>query len=252
MGDTGTQGLAGDTGVQGVGVTGAQGSLGDTGAQGRVGPPGRPGFLGAQGLMGLFGATGYTGAQGLMGDTGAQGLMGQTGAQGAQGSVGAQGLDGSATNTGSTGTTGPSGYNADLSYADFYALMPGDNSATIALGADVEFPSDGPALGADILRIGPSSFNLVSVGTYQVLFQVSVNEAGQLVVSLNNLEKTYTVVGRATGTSQIIGLCFVRTLVANTVLTIRNPAGNAAALTLTPFAGGASSVSAHLLITRLS
>jgi hypothetical protein len=130
--------------------------------------------------------------------------------------------------------------------------MPGDNFATVAAGADVEFPSDGPFMGTDVLRLGPSSFNLVSIGTYQVLFQVSIDEPGQLVVTLNTLPQAYTVVGRATGSTQIVGICLIKTLAENSSLTIRNPAGNPAALTITPSAGGASSVSAHLVIVRLS
>ena len=130
--------------------------------------------------------------------------------------------------------------------------MPGDNSATVAVGADVEFPSDGPFLGADIARTGPSSFSLVAIGTYHIEFQVSVNEPGQLVVSLNNLQQTYTTVGRATGTSQLVGVCLIKTLTANSILTIRNPAGNSTALTITPDAGGAGSVSAHLVIMKLT
>ena len=130
--------------------------------------------------------------------------------------------------------------------------MPGDNFATIAVGADVEFPSDGPFLGLDILRLNASSFNLVSIGTYQILFQVSISEPGQLVVTLNNLPLAYTLVGRDTGTCQIVGMCLVQTLSINSTLTIRNPAGNPQALTVTPSAGGASSVSAHLIITRLT
>ena len=130
--------------------------------------------------------------------------------------------------------------------------MPGDNSATVAVGADVEFPSDGPFLGADIARTGPSSFNLVAIGTYQILFQVSVDEPGQLVISLNNLQQTYTTVGRATGTTQLVGLCLLKTLTANSIITIRNPSGNSTALTITPNAGGAGSVSAHLVIMRIN
>lgn len=36
------------------------------------------------------------------------------------------------------------------------------------------------------------------------------------------------------------------------VLTVRNPAGNAAALTITPLAGGTRPVSAHLVITQIN
>ena len=87
------------------------------------------------------------------------------------------------------------------------------------------------------------------------MFQVSVNEAGQLDLALDTgggaVELNYTVVGRATGTSQIVGLCLVQTTVINSVLTVQNPAGNAGVLTITPFAGGARAVSAHLVITQI-
>ena len=130
--------------------------------------------------------------------------------------------------------------------------MPGDNSATIAVGGDIEFPSDGPMFGSDITRLGPSSFNLVTIGTYEILFQVSINEAGQLVLTLNNNEEMYTLVGRATGTTQFVGIALIRTTVINTSLTLRNPAASAAALTITPNAGGPNSVSAHLVIKKLN
>ena len=59
------------------------------------------------------------------------------------------------------------------------------------------------------------------------------------------------VAGRATGTSQIVGMAIVTTTAINSVLTVRNPTGNAAALTITPVAGGPRSVSAHLVITQI-
>lgn len=77
--------------------------------------------------------------------------------------------------TGPQGVQGPAG--EILSFADFYALMPPDNSATVAPGTDVSFPQDGPNSGADITRLGADSFNLGPIGTYHVLFQVSVTDA---------------------------------------------------------------------------
>jgi len=136
-------------------------------------------------------------------------------------------------------------------FADFYALMPGDNSATVAPATAVEFPQDGPANGTSIVRAGPSTFTLVDIGVYQVLFQVSVSEAGQLILVLDGSDLADTVVGRATGTSQIVGICLVETTVINQVLSVNNPTGNSTALTITPLAGGARSVSAHLTIVRL-
>lgn len=154
------------------------------------------------------------------------------GPAGPRGPVGPQGPVGE---TGPVGPQGPAG--GVLNFADFYALMPPDNAATVAPGTDVSFPPDGPNSGSDIVRIGPDSFNLAQIGTYQVLFQVGTTEAGQLILTLNGESLEYTVVGRATGTSQIIGMALVTTTTINSVLTVRNPAGNAAALTITPVAG---------------
>ena len=82
-----------------------------------------------------------------------------------------------------------------MGYADFYALMPPDNAASVAPGTDVSFPQDGPNSGTTIVRTGPDSFNLAEIGTYQVLFQVSVTEAAQLILTLNGADLEYTVAG---------------------------------------------------------
>ncbi|GFZ31642.1 hypothetical protein CSC2_21680 [Clostridium zeae] len=139
-----------------------------------------------------------------------------------------------------------------VNFADFFALMPPDNAATVGVGTDVSFPQDGPNSGGAIARISPTAFNLSNIGTYQVLFQVSVTEPGQLILTLNGADLAYTVVGRATGTSQIVGIALVTTTSVNSILTVRNPAGNSTALTITPFAGGTRPVSAHLVITQIA
>ncbi len=171
------------------------------------------------------------------------------GLQGPAGETGPAGPQGPAGEPGPIGPQGPAG--GVLNYADFYALMPPDNAATVAPGTDVSFPQDGPNSGSDISRTGPDSFNLAQIGTYQILFEVSVDEAGQLILTLNGEDLAYTVVGRATGASQIVGMAIVTTTVINSILTVRNPAGNAAALTITPLAGGTRPVSAHLVITQI-
>lgn len=78
-----------------------------------------------------------------------------------------------------------------------------------------------------------------------------MNEAGQLILTLNGADLAYTVVGRATGASQITGMAIVTTTVINSILIARNPAGNSTALTITPLAGGTRPVSAHLVITQI-
>jgi hypothetical protein len=132
--------------------------------------------------------------------------------------------------------------------------MPGDNAVPIAPGTAVQFPRDGPTSG-EITRMTASVFNLKTAGTYEIQFQVPVTEAGQLDIAVDNgsgfLEVASSVVGRATGDTQIVGTSLITTTVSNTKLSIFNPSGNSTALTITPFAGGTHSVSCHLVIKRL-
>jgi len=252
-GPVGPQGLTGPAGPSGpVGLTGPagpagpQGLTGSSGPQGLTGPAGPSGPSGPQGLTGPAGPSGPQGLTGPAGPSGPSGPQGLTGPSGPSGPSGPQGLTGP---QGPSGTPGPAG--GVLDFADFFALMPSDNAATVAPGTDVSFPQDGPTSGTAIARTGPSTFNLSAIGTYQVLFQVSVTEAGQLILTLNGADLAYTVSGRATGTSQIVGMALVTTTSINSILTVRNPAGNSTALTITPLAGGTRPVSAHLVITRL-
>jgi hypothetical protein len=206
--------------------------------RGEEGPPGPTGPTGATGPNGATGAPGVTGAPGPTGADGATGPQGNTGA------------------TGPTGATGTTGANGVADFADFFALMPPDNAVTVAPSTAVQFPQDGTSSGSGlIVRAGPSTFVLSQIGVYQVFFQVSVTEAGQLVLALDqgggSSEILSTMAGRATGTSQIVQTALVRTTVINSLLEVHNPAGETTALTITPLAGGTNPVSAHLVITLL-
>ena len=209
-----------------------------------------PGPQGPVGPVGPQGPRGYTGLTGPRGTAGEAGPVGPQGPAGEVGPVGPQGPAGEVGPVGPVGPQGPAG--GLLGYADFYALMPPDNAATVAAGADVSFPQNGPIGGTGIARATDDSFTLSDIGTYQVMFEVSVDEPGQLVLTLNGVELPYTVVGRATGTSQIVGMALVNTTFADSVLTVRNPEGTATALTVTPLAGGTEPASAHLVITRIA
>lgn len=175
---------------------------------------------GAQGIPGVAGPAGAPGIAGAAGDQGVQGVPGIPGAPGI------------------------------LDFSDFFALMPGDNAATVAADSAVLFPQDGSTNGS-IARLNSSQFLLPTIGTYLVQFQVSVTEAGQLMLRLNAAPIANSVVGRATGTSQIVGVSLVTTTTANSILEVINPPGNSPALTITPLAGGTHPVSAHLVIIRL-
>ncbi|MBE6979284.1 MAG: collagen-like protein [Ruminococcaceae bacterium] len=249
-GPQGIPGVRGPVGPQGPeGIAGPVGPQGPVGESGPVGPQGPGGVAGPAGPQGPIGETGPIGPQGPVGP---QGPIGETGPVGPQGPVGETGPIGPQGPVGETGPVGPQGpAGGVLGYADFYALMPPDNAATVAPGTDVSFPQDGPNSGTGIARSGPSSFTLTEIGAYQVLFQVSVTEPGQLILTLNGEDLAYTVAGRATGTSQIVGMAIVETTAVNSVLTVRNPEGTAEALTITPLAGGTRPVSAHLVITQI-
>ena len=62
---------------------------------------------------------------------------GQPGATGPSGPPGPAGPQGPIGPTGPTGPTGPSG--GMLDFADFFALMPPDNSTPVATGTSVDF-----------------------------------------------------------------------------------------------------------------
>ena len=128
--------------------------------------------------------------------------------------------------------------------------MPPDNALTVAPGTAVQFPQNGPTVGSSITRTGTSTFQLSAIATYNVSFVVSVTEAGQLGLSLNGAVLPYTVNGRATGTSQIVGQALVTTTAVNEILRVENPAGESTALTITPLAGGTDPVSATLVIQQ--
>ncbi len=135
-------------------------------------------------------------------------------------------------------------------FSEFYALMPGDNTATIAAGSPIEFPQNGLSNGI-ITRINASQFNIPAVGIYLVDWQVSIAEAGQLMLQLNGTDIPTSVVGRATGTTQIIGHTMIMTTSPNSILQVVNPSGNPVALTINPTAGGTRAVTANLVITRI-
>lgn len=121
------------------------------------------------------------------------------------------------------------------------------------MGADVNFPSTGTDSGlGGIFALTSNSYQLNAIGKYDVSFWVSVAEAGQLELTLNTVPLANTVTGRATGTNYIMARVFITTTVINSVITVRNPSGNAAALTITPISGGTHAVTAHLSILRLT
>lgn len=176
------------------------------------------------------------------------GPSGTTGPSGSTGSTGSTGPTGSSGSTGATGATGAAG--SSLGFAQFFGIV---YAGTIAPGAPVPFASAGPTGGgAPPTLLTSTTFQLPAIGFYQVCFTVSISEPGQLELTLNAAVIPYSVFGRATGTSLIGGCVIVSTTSTNSVLRVLNPAGNAAALTVTSTAGGASASAATLSIIQLA
>ena len=155
----------------------------------------------------------------VQGPTGLQGPMGPTGRSGARGPAGVPGATGAAGTAGVKGDTGATGV---LAFADFFASTPPDNVLTINPGVDVAFPQDGPMSGTTIARASGSTFRLSAIGTYQVMFQVSSGGSGQLILTLNGENLPYTVVGH--DNTQLVGMSLVNNPIADSILTVRNPA----------------------------
>jgi len=139
-----------------------------------------------------------------------------------------------------------------ISYMNAYALMPTDNSGAIVVGADIQFPRVSSTSVTDIVPITTSSFRLGPIGVYDVYYQVGITDVSgaQLVVTINNIQQPFTVSGTV-GTNMIIGRSIITTTTVNSVLTVRNPTGNARSITVATSLGGANAVSAQLIITRL-
>ncbi len=237
---------------------GLQGPQGPTGPQGPAGEPGPRGPQGVQGIIGPTGPQGPMGAQGPIGETGPQGPIGLPGPTGPQGPAGPRGA------TGATGATGPQGPQGEigpqgprglpggvLSYADFYATMPTDNATAITPGTDVAFPQNGVIANTNITRTSDTEFLLNATGTYLVMWNATVTEAGQLVLTSNDTELLYTVVVTGNGLDELTGFTILN-IVTPTTITVRNPVNNTTDVTLTANAGGTAPVSAHLTIVQIA
>lgn len=177
---------------------------------------------------------------GLQGPEGDQGPKGDQGPQGEQGAAGAPCLP---TTPACVGPQGPPG---QPEFAEFFALMPPDNAATVGLGEDVDFPNDGPEDGG-ITRTSPDEFQIAEAGTYRVSFIVPVDESGALGIMVNTVLQNYALFGRAAGSSPISGDALLD-LQAGSIISVRNFSGP---LTITPNAGGGLATSASLIIEQL-
>jgi hypothetical protein len=163
--------------------------------------------------------------------------------------------------TGPTGPTGPAG--SALSFANFYALMPTNNPDQLYSGDSIAFPNTNIISGTDISRSNSTEFILESIGNYQVYFVFTINQRGQVGVSLNSTILPNSIVG-IENIGQLSGKFIISVTSISSVLSIKltgnrdpiDPAQADVSFTLIKYAGMSnkiiSPVSAQLIITRLS
>jgi hypothetical protein len=155
------------------------------------------------------------------------------------------------------GPTGP----FSLGFGQFYGMTSGTGNGgptayagTIAAGAPVPFPADGPATGG-LARSGASTtdFILPVVGVYEVTFSLHTTEPGQLMLEVDGVALDYTVATNANptmGGHPIGGTHLVATGADNATLRVMNPPGNATALTVTPADGTLTQANIGSLIVK--
>ncbi len=172
--------------------------------------------------------------------------------------------------TAGPGNLGPNDYPATI------AISGGPPS--VAAGSAINFPrASAPAVGAvAINNPGPAQtdnteFILPSVGTYRVTWHISVDEPAQLGLWISSDAQGSIVssplaggfftqvatalgapgqVGRATGTTQLVGDVIFFNPVAGSAIQIRNFA-SFSALTVSPLPGGTQAQAVTLTIQRL-
>ena len=83
------------------------------------------------------------------------------------------------------------------------------------------------------------------------MWNASITEAAQLVLTLNGTELPYSVVGKGDGLGELVGFTVIN-ITAATTLTVRTPSNNTTDITLTPNSGGTDPVTAHLTIVQLA
>jgi hypothetical protein len=223
---------------------------------GPIGPSGADGLPGPIGPIGLPGPIGPSGADGLPGP------IGPSGADGLPGPIGPSGADGLPGPIGPVGPIGPAGLSALSNFADFYGLMSNglinDNPNDIEPGYAVNFPKPLINTYGTIQRLNgtnPNTFSLPPNGVFEITFQVTVQNTGELVIVLNGQELAMTVVGKSGG-GMLVGMSIISTPPINSsTLSINNPStAVAGGLKIDESSGSALSqpLSCHLIIKQLA
>ena len=151
---------------------------------------------------------------------------------------------------GTNGVDGANGTSGVVDFAEFYALMPPNNNLAIGSGVDVNFNTAGPAKsGTDILQFLSFNFVINAAGIYEVAYFVAVNESTQFVLCFDGNPDPTLVTGRASTNNYVMARHLIQITTPGVIVSVRN--AGPSSVTITPDAGGASPVSAHITFVRL-
>ena len=133
---------------------------------------------------------------------------------------GPPGEDGKNGEDGLSGLSGLSGSNAIVCFSDFYTIVSAGKPVNVTPGSGIVFDTNGPTNNI-IVRLTSNQFKLPNIGTYEIYFQININENPNLVVVVNGSEINYTKTNTQAG--EIIRTFLITTTIINSIISINNP-----------------------------
>jgi hypothetical protein len=186
---------------------------------------------------------------------------GKRGKRGHDGATGPTGPTGSTGAAGATGATGAAAAGVALNAAMFFGQTTGtgstenDYAATIAVGAPIPFPQNGPATaGSPVSRASSSTFTLANTGIYEVSWQLGSDQDTQIQVAVVTGGPTFTPIANTTSLSgagtQMNSATVLISATAGTVIALINPAGNSTAFDVQPANGALTHAQAASVVIK--
>ncbi len=171
---------------------------------------------------------------------------------GDKGDKGDQGEKGEKGDKGEKGEKGDSATNQSI--AVFYGLIPPNNENDILPGESIEFPLD-YITNINIVRVNNKAFKLMLAGIYEIKYILSITQPAQLVVSMDSgsgfIQQLHTVVGRNSGSSQLIGDVFLKVDIPGSIICLASPVENNNPIRVTPTAGGTLAETCYLIVSKI-
>jgi hypothetical protein len=109
-----------------------------------------------------------------------------------------------------------------IKVANFYSSTTYCNNSQISEGNAIEFPQNGPN-NSTITRVSNSIFKIKDTSLYEIIFQINIRQAGQLIIVMNGFQLAHTLIDQDYS-GQNIGI-FIISANSGDELSINNPLG---------------------------